>query len=91
MPLEKKDGGVRPIAIGYVFRRLAANCANHYVIARTSEIFKPIQLGGGVPGGAEAAAHAMRRLLSQLPTDHVVVKLTHSTPYGGISAWKPPR
>ena len=26
--LSKKDGGVRPIAVGYVLRRLAAKCAN---------------------------------------------------------------
>ena len=30
--LEKKDGGVRPIAVGYTLRCLAAKCANSYVI-----------------------------------------------------------
>ena len=26
--LQKKDGGIRPIAVGYTLRRLAAKCAN---------------------------------------------------------------
>ena len=26
--LEKKAGGIRPIAVGYTLRRLAAKCAN---------------------------------------------------------------
>ena len=30
--LQKKDGGVRPIAVGYTLRRLAAKCTNAYVI-----------------------------------------------------------
>jgi len=33
------------------------------------------QLGVGVPGGAEAAVNAARRLVGNLPVDHVIVKL----------------
>ena len=28
IPLEKKSGGIRPIAVGYTLRRIAAKCAN---------------------------------------------------------------
>jgi hypothetical protein len=31
--LEKKTGGIRPIAIGYVWRRLAAKCANTHAVS----------------------------------------------------------
>jgi hypothetical protein len=31
--LNKKSGGVRPIAIGYTWHRLAAKCANSYAIS----------------------------------------------------------
>ena len=31
--LSKKDGGIRPICVGYTLRRLAAKCANSFVIA----------------------------------------------------------
>ena len=84
LALEKKDGGVRPVAIGYVFRRLAAKCDNHYVIARRSESLKPIQSGVGVPGRAEAAKHATRRLLSQLPTYHVVVNIDFTNAFNSV-------
>jgi len=60
LALQKKDGGIRPIAVGYTWRRLAAKCANAYVIGRMSIVLSPLQLGVGVPGGAEAAVHATR-------------------------------
>jgi len=56
-------------------RRLAAKCANSYVIARRSQALQPQQLGVGVSGEAEAAVHAARRLVSNLPASHVVIKL----------------
>ena len=61
--LSKEDGGVRPIAIGFTLRRLAAKvlmfvnkdfCASH---------FSPNQLGVGTPKGAESCVHAVRRYL----------------------------
>ena len=75
LALEKKGGGVRPIAVGYTWRRLAAKCANSYIIEKMASLFAPIQLGVGVSGGCEAAVHAIRRYTDQLPKDHVVVKL----------------
>ena len=56
--LEKWDDGVRPIAIGYLIRRLAGKCANRDAIQRTSESLKPVQLDVGVPGRAESAVHS---------------------------------
>ena len=57
--LSKKDGGVRPIAVGYVFRRLAAQCANSHMIEDCSKILQPREMGVGVAGGAEAAILAI--------------------------------
>jgi len=34
--LTKKDGGIRPITVGYTMRWLAAKCANNYAIGRRS-------------------------------------------------------
>ena len=45
--LSKKDGGVRPICVGYTLRRLAAKCANSHVISRRSQVLQPQQLGVG--------------------------------------------
>ena len=48
--LSKKYGGVRPIAVEYVLRRLAAKCANSHVIEDRSKILQPTQVGVGVAG-----------------------------------------
>ena len=82
--LSKKDGGVRPITVGYTLRRLTAKCANNHVIERRSKALQPQQLGVGVAGGAEAAVHAVRRLMSNLPDDHVIVKLDFSNAFNCI-------
>ena len=60
MALEKKSGGIRPIAIGYTWRRIAAKCANSYAIASVSSYLQPIQLGVSTPGGCEVAVHAFQ-------------------------------
>ncbi|XP_063366199.1 uncharacterized protein LOC134654659 [Cydia amplana] len=61
--LTKKDGGVRPIAVGSTFRRLASKIAVRYILAKLQKIFEPVQLGFGVRGGCEAAVHALRSYL----------------------------
>ena len=58
--LRKKDGGLRPIAIGSVFRRIAAKVAAAKVSARVGAELRPIQLGVGTRNGCEAAVHAVR-------------------------------
>jgi hypothetical protein len=45
----KHSGGLRPIAVGYVWRRLAAKCANKYAVAKLSAHFAPLQLDIRVP------------------------------------------
>ena len=82
--LQKKDGGIRPIAVGYTLRRLAAKCANKFVIKRTSEELQPIQVGVVVSEGAEASVHATRRLLSNLQDNHVFVKLDFSNTFNSV-------
>jgi len=59
--LRKKTGGIRPIAVGLVWRRLAAKVVVSRVTPNLEKMFSPHQLGVGVRGGAEAGAHAARR------------------------------
>ena len=49
--LRKKDGGIRPIAVGCYWRRLASKAANNRVMQSLAEYFSPLQLGVGVSGG----------------------------------------
>ena len=58
--LNKKEGGIRPIAVGQTLRRLVAKCASGLMM-RSSEIsFAPRQLAYGTSLGCEAAVHAAR-------------------------------
>ena len=73
--LVNKFGGIRPIAIGYYWRRLCAKCANYFASNKLGIYFEPIQLGVGVPSGCEAAVHACRRYLEAMPDFHVIAEL----------------
>ena len=59
----KKDGGLRPIAVGNLFRRLTSKCAMSGVSERAAKLLSPHQLGVGVPGGLEAAIHAVNQVV----------------------------
>ena len=75
--LRKKDGGIRPIAVGNFFRRLASKIAAKRVIPELRRQLPPVQIGVGVSGGCEAAAHAVRAFVqsSVVPGNKVLVKL----------------
>ena len=77
-PLKKKDGGVRPIAVGEVLRRLVSRACCAAIRTKADAHFLPLgQVGVGVRGGAEAAVQAVRLALNQRdePEDFVVLKV----------------
>ena len=80
----KKDGGVRPIAVGYTWRRLEGKVARRRVAVQASHLLAPRQLGFAVSGGAEAAVHAARRYLTSLPDGHVFVKVDFTNAFNTI-------
>src|SRR6218665_1841667 len=82
--LNKDKGGLRPIAVGYIWRRLAAKCANRYAVARLTAHFAPLQLGIGVPGGGEAAVHATKRFIGSMRPDQVLVKLDFANAFNTL-------
>jgi len=49
--LNKKSGGIRPIAVGFTLRRLISKCANSFAVAKLTTYFAPRQMGAGVKGG----------------------------------------
>ena len=71
--LSKKQGGIRPITVGYVLRRIVAKCANHSVLESVSRGLLPRQFGVGVKGGIEAAVHVTRRFFELHADDENVV------------------
>ncbi|XP_055347675.1 uncharacterized protein LOC129594849 [Paramacrobiotus metropolitanus] len=72
--LRKKDGGLRPIAVGNTLRRLTAKVICRRVKGRSTAALQPSQLGFGINGGAEAIVHSAREFLSSDP-DQVKVLL----------------
>lgn len=58
--LQKKDGGIRPIAIGTTLRRLTSKIACFSVKSDMINYLRPRQIGFGVKFGCEAAVHAIR-------------------------------
>src|SRR5207244_3098153 len=84
LALTKRSGGIRPIAVGYTWCRIAAKCANVYAVNKLSEFLQPIQLGFGVKGGCEAPVHASRRLIVDMPPGWVVAKLDFSNAFNTV-------
>jgi hypothetical protein len=57
--LQKRKGGVRPIAVGEVWLRFCSLCAFD-LCSNAGPGLAPIQLGVGEAGGAQCIGHALR-------------------------------
>ena len=62
---KKKDGGLRPIAVGELLRRLVSKCAAAAVADKAAAYFAPHQLGVGMKGGCESIIHATRQAVDK--------------------------
>ena len=82
--LKKKYGGLRPIAIGYTWRRLAAKVCCKHVSERAAALLSPRQLGFGVQRGAEGAAHATRCYFNNLTEDKIIIKIDFSNAFNTL-------
>ena len=84
--LRKKDGGIRPITVGYVIRRIVAKCANQAVMNNISQKLLPRQLGVGVKGGLKAAIHSTRRFLSlnKDSSSRIAIKLDFRNAFNSV-------
>ena len=73
--IAKKTGGIRPIAVGYVWRRLAAKVACSHVKEAATALLAPRQLGFGIPGGAEAEVRSARLYMENMSSGKLLVKI----------------
>ena len=62
--LKKPNGGIRPIAIGEVWYRLAAMCAIEAAGRDAGQLLAPLQVGVGVSGGTDAVPHCVNAALA---------------------------
>ena len=81
--LDKCGGGVHPIAIGCVLRRLVAVSVSPRIWLKFFLHFR-LQLGFGVKGGIEAAVHAGCHFLDSLSPDEAVVKLDFHNAFNSV-------
>jgi len=60
--ISKKDGGLKPIAVGLILRRLASKIANRWATERVLPILGPRKLVVGVRGGSGPRSAFLRCL-----------------------------
>jgi hypothetical protein len=84
LALTKKSGGVRPIAVGLVWRRIAAKTICYHVSPRSSDLFAPRQLGFGIRGGIESAVRAVRSYMENLQPGQAVIKIDFKNAFNTI-------
>ena len=72
LPCLKRGGGLRPIAVGEVLRRLTSKCVARAVLPEALQILSPLQVGVGVPAGCEAIIHSVMNIHESpsIPADH---------------------
>ena len=54
---KKRDGGLRPIAVGEVLHCLSSKCISKAVRSEALEVLTPLQVGVGVQAGCESIVH----------------------------------
>jgi hypothetical protein len=72
VPLDKNPG-VRPVGIGEVIRRIIGKSLMKCVSTELGLATAPIQVCSGLPGGVEAAVHAVRKLYEDEDTEAVIL------------------
>lgn len=82
--LSKKDGRVRPIAVGNILRRLAAKVGAHPISSQLGAELRPCQLDLSTKGGCEAAAHASRQYLASDLPNKVFLKIDMRNAFNGL-------
>ena len=73
----KKDGGLRPIAVGKVLGRLISKCISRAVQSESFRVLTPLQVRVRVQAGCESIVHALARV--QDDSDIPPMLLTVST------------
>ena len=90
IPLRKKDGGVRPIAVGDTLRRVVGKC-----LLRSEEVtaelatLQPRQCGVGVMNAAEMVGMGLQRFVQSkheaMDTNYVVLQIDVRNAFNSIS------
>ena len=84
--LKKPDGGLRPIAVGNIFCRFSAKCAEYHVFESRRARYGNRQVGVGTKKGAELASLVFRCLIeSPQPKENVFSKIDFENVFNSIN------
>ncbi|CAL8107905.1 unnamed protein product [Orchesella dallaii] len=83
--LNKKDGGLRPIAIGCTLRRLVSKLRCQVMGENLVDEFIPHQVGFKVKGGAEAVVHAVRTYVEKDVEAEILIKIDVKNAFNSVS------
>jgi len=72
IPLQKPNGGVRPIGIGNTFVRLAKIYALKISNLDLHTLFPTIQLGAGQKNGCERVLHSLRAFQAEGSSESII-------------------
>ena len=89
LAIAKKTGGIRPIAVGYVWRHLAAKVACNYIKVASAALLAPRQLGFGITKGAEAAVRAARRYVDNMQQGQLFLKINFKNAFNTLRRLNP--
>ena len=84
LALPKVSGGIRPIAIGEVFRRLVGKCLCAAVKEQAQQYFQPRQVGVATPLGVDAAIHAVTAWMQQAGPGQAFLKIDFANAFNCI-------
>jgi hypothetical protein len=72
VPLQKKQGGIRPVAVGEILRRLTSRLLMQHHLTQLRSRFSPHQLGVGMKGATEHIVRKLRQVLRAHPKAFVL-------------------
>ena len=85
--LRKKSGGLRPIAVGSVYRRLPSRIGARHLASSLGPELRPTQLGVGTALGCEVAVHSTRHFIEtsrKSAAPQVLVKIDVSNAFNTV-------
>jgi hypothetical protein len=85
IPLIKKNGGIRPLAVGDTLRRLACKLALTLIKVDIPAVFHPHQYGVGLPNGAETIIHSVASAMENLADDENILQIDFSNAFNLVS------
>ena len=84
--LGKKNGDIRPIAVGMCIRRLAAKVVCAKINDSLGTLLRPKQLGFGTKSGSEIVVHTIRNYLSLFDnSEKVILKIDFFNAFNMVS------